>query len=159
MYMYGVCLRTEESKERVSSNKASLHEEKRMNDILDLISKKYDGNIIVHEGLTIEHAECAREKIPTQLLALFIQSNGIEEVMILPDTGEPEPIAWIVYPYKMILEESIFFQETYGIEGAVFADDGAGSPYYMKNDGRIYYYEPSYEEESFVAESLEEFFG
>ena len=34
----------------------------------------------------------------------------------------------------------------------------AGSPYYIKADGRIYYYEPCDGEERLVAESLEEFF-
>lgn len=125
--------------------------------MIKLISDKYNGNIILSQPLSKEVAEQAKSYLPAELLRILEQSNGIEESMVLPDTGKLEPISWIVYSYEMILEESRYFQETYLLEGVVFSDDGAGNPYYMKENGKIYYFEAIDEEEALVAESLEVF--
>ena len=125
--------------------------------MIKLISDKYNGNIILSQPLSKEVAEQAKSYLPAELLRILEQSNGIEESMVLPDTGKLEPISWIVYSYEMILEESRYFRETYLLEGVVFSDDGAGNPYYMKENGKIYYFEAIDEEEALVAESLEVF--
>jgi len=125
--------------------------------MITLISDKYNGNIILSQPLSKEVAEQAERYLPAELLRILKQSNGIEESMVLPDTGKPEPIAWIVYSYEMILEESRYFRETYLLEGVVFSDDGAGNPYYMKENGKVYCFEAIDDEEILVAESLEVF--
>ena len=125
--------------------------------MIKLISDKYNGNIILSQPLSKEVAEQAKSYLPAELLRILEQSNGIEESMVLPDTGKLEPISWIVYSYEMILEESRYFQETYLLEGVVFSDDGAGNPYYMKENGKVYYFEAIDAEETLVAESLEVF--
>ena len=125
--------------------------------MITLISDKYNGNIILSQPLSKEVAEQAKSYLPAELLRILEQSNGIEESMVLPDTGKLEPISWIVYSYEMILEESRYFQETYLIEGVVFSDDGAGNPYYMKENGKVYCFEAIDDEEILVAESLEVF--
>ncbi|MBQ9142199.1 MAG: SMI1/KNR4 family protein [Lachnospiraceae bacterium] len=126
--------------------------------MITLISKKYDGNIILNKGLDVETAELARNHLPAELLHILEQSNGIEEGMVLPDTGKLEPVSWIIYSYEMIVEENEFFQNIYSVEGIVFSDDGAGNPYYIKDDGRIYCFEACDDEEILAADSLEEFF-
>ena len=125
--------------------------------MITLISDKYNGNIILSQPLSKEVAEQAERYLPAELLRILKQSNGIEESMVLPDTGKLEPISWIVYSYEMILEESRYFRETYLLEGVVFSDDGAGNPYYMKENGKVYCFEAIDDEEILVAESLEVF--
>lgn len=124
--------------------------------MLGLISRKYNGNIILKEPLEDLIAE--KDFLPIELHNILKQTNGILEGMINPNTGQFEAISWIVYSYNMILEESEFYKDNYSIAGVVFSDDGAGNPYYMKSDAKIYYYEIADAEENLVANSLIEFF-
>lgn len=113
---------------------------------LDLIFKTYNGNIKSYEP--IKKSIC---NLPKELYDLLSESNGVEETDIID-------IGWIVYPYKMIIEETEFFKNEYSINGFVFSDDGAGNPYYIKQDGKIYYYDCGYNEEVYKNDSLYDFF-
>ena len=68
------------------------------------------------------------------------------------------PIMWILYSYDEMMIESSFYQENYGIEGFVFADNGAGEPYVLKPDGTITCYNAIDDEEIQVADSLSDFY-
>lgn len=126
--------------------------------MLEMISKKYEGNIKLNPPLDDNEMETVTQTFPTPLQEILRQSNGIKERMRNPNTGEEMEVSWIVYSYHMILEESTFYKETYSIEGVVFSDDGAGNPYYMKNDGKIYLFEPIDNTETLIADSMEEFY-
>ncbi len=63
--------------------------------IIDLINKKYNGNIRLLSPLK----ECD-EDLPEQLKSILMNSNGIKETMYHPKTGELMDIAWIIYSYS-----------------------------------------------------------
>lgn len=127
-------------------------------DMIEWISKKYEGNIRLNPPLQAKELEAVKQTFPTPLQEILKQTNGIKESMINPNTGEQIEISWIVYPYHMILEESAFYKDTYSLEGVVFSDDGAGNPYYLKTDGKIYLFEAMDNAEALIAASMEEFY-
>ena len=123
-------------------------------DYIRKISDMYQGNILLYSP----YKENCPENIPETLYEILQVSNGIEETMIEPKTGQEISIAWIVYPYERMMEETDFYKNEYNIEGIVFADDGAGNPYVLKSDGEVAYYNVIDDEETKEADSLEEFF-
>lgn len=120
---------------------------------IDEISRLYDGNILPGKPYMGERAD-----IPEELFGILRTANGIRETMPNPETGEPMPIAWILYSCEEIIKASEFYRNEYGIKGTVFADDGAGNPYILKSDGSITLFDAVDEEESTAADSLEEFY-
>lgn len=120
---------------------------------IDKISRLNDGNILPEAPYTGEQAD-----IPEELFDIMRTANGIRETMPDPETGETMPIAWILYPYEEIVKASEFFRDEYGIEGTVFADDGAGNPYILKSDGSVTLFDAVDGEESTAADSLADFF-
>ena len=122
--------------------------------MIDLI-KKYDGNMKEFPPL---NGEIDTSFLPTELLEILKRSNGIMETMQNPMNDETIDIGWIIYPLSEIMGATSFYKKTYGIEGTVLSDDGAGNPYYIKKDGRIYQFECVGNEEQKVAESLEHSF-
>ena len=92
--------------------------------IIDAIKDFYDGMIKLQEPV-----DCDSYDLPEELKALLSQTNGIQETMVHPKTGEEMVIGWIVYSLDEIKKETQFYQEEYGINGVVFSGDGAGNPY------------------------------
>ena len=120
--------------------------------IIDVIADFYDGMIKLQEP-----ADCNNYDLPEELKKLLIQTNGIQEIMIHPQTGEEMVIGWIVYSLDEINRETQFYREEYGINGVVFSGDGAGNPYYI-SDGKIFEFDPIDNESILKADSLEEFY-
>ena len=120
--------------------------------IIDVIKGFYDGMIKLQEP-----ADCNNFDLPEELKKLLIQTNGIQEIMIHPQTGEEIVIGWIVYSLDEINRETQFYREEYGINGVVFSGDGAGNPYYI-SDGKIFEFDPIDNESILKADSLEEFY-
>ena len=123
-------------------------------DFIQAIDNRYEGSILLNPPYEGERLEGISEEIH----AILCISNGIMETMLHPETGERLSIGWIIYPYEMIREESSFYHEEYGIEGVVFASDGAGDPYILKPDGRVIRLDPTCGEEIGEASSLREFY-
>lgn len=124
-----------------------------MNTYIEKINKLYNGNILLHEPCNIQN----NLELPNELFMILKESNGIEESMELPGNEGVAPIAWILYSYEMIVEETKFYYEEYGIEGFVFSDDGAGNPYILKENGEVFCFDAIDASEEKTAESLEEF--
>ena len=112
----------------------------------------YNGMIKMQEPV-----DCDSYDLPEEIKALLSQTNGIQETMILPKTGEEIVIGWIVYSLDEILRETQYYREEYGINGVVFSGDGAGNPFYI-SDGKIYEFDPIDNESELKADSLEEFY-
>ena len=123
-------------------------------DYISKISNLYKGNILLHSPYEGNWGA----DIPQAIRSILQVSNGIEETMLNPKTGEQMPIMWILYSYDEMMIESSFYQENYGIEGFVFADNGAGEPYVLKPDGTITCYNAIDDEEIQVADSLSDFY-
>lgn len=123
--------------------------------MIDIISKLYDGDIKLYEP-----AETIPDMIPKELAEILRESNGIKEIFNVPSTYATQEIGWIVYTCEMIVEATDFFRKECHIDGVVFSDDGAGNPFYIKNNGMIYMYEYEYSdgEEILVSDSLYEYF-
>jgi len=119
------------------------------------ISDLYQGNIMLHSP----YAGDWGEDFPKEIRSILQVSNGIEETVLHPKTGEQIPVMWILYPYEEIERESAFYQREYGLEGLIFADDGAGNPYVLKPDGTITCYCAMDNEEIKTADSLADFYA
>ena len=120
--------------------------------IIDLIREFYDGNIELKDPNT-----SGELLVPDILKNILTQADGILETMEHPKSGEKMTIGWIIYSYDMIVKQSAFYKEEYGLDGTVFSDDGAGNPYYILND-KIYQFDPIDNESELKAGSLEEFY-
>ena len=105
-----------------------------------------------------EPVDCDSYDLPEEIKALLSQTNGIQETMILPKTGEEIVIGWIINSLDEILWETQYYREEYGINGVVFSGDGAGNPFYI-SDGKIYEFDPIDNESTYKANSLEEFYA
>ncbi len=121
--------------------------------IIDGISTLYDGNIQFFPPF-----EGKLAGVPDELADLLRQSDGVMETMVHPRSGEVIPVGWVIYPGAMMAEETVFYRETYGVEGTAFATDGAGSPYLLKRGGQVVHFDPIDGEEVFAAGSLVKFF-
>lgn len=119
--------------------------------ITDLIAAYYNDNIRMLPPL---RGEC---EVPDALAEVLRSANGIMENMLHPQTGNPMDIGWIIYPYAMILVESELFFDKFRVKGFVFADDGIGNPYYIR-DGHVFFYDTMEKQETMVAPSLAAFF-
>lgn len=122
--------------------------------MLQRLRRLYDGNI----RLCPPYTGAAEANFPPELLAVLQVSNGVEEVMAHPRTGEVLPIGWVLYPYRQILEETSFLAQERGPEGWVFSTNGAGDPYLLKADGTVTCYDATDGSECPVADSLERFY-
>ena len=120
--------------------------------MIDLLSRHYNGNIVLNPALDKVNLEAAKRRLPPKLCDILEKSNGIKE-------AGTESGAWIVYPYDMIVEETEFYNDNYFLGGTIFAANGAGEPYYMDSEGYVYKFEVVDNVEVVVANSIEEFFG
>ncbi|OUO93554.1 hypothetical protein B5F39_07615 [Cloacibacillus sp. An23] len=122
-------------------------------DYIEKASRKYGGALSLHPPY--EGPEDGR--VPEELYSVLRVSDGVSETMNAPGGGETE-IAWIIYTHEMILRWSSFYNENYGVCGAVFSDDGADCVYILKYDGTVACFDCAYNEEFKTAESLSDFF-
>ena len=120
--------------------------------IFDLINKKYDGRIELQEPVN-----CDISNLPESLREILMKSNGIKETMNHPKTGELMYIGWIIYSYEEMIRATEYYKKEYGISGIVFADDGAGDPFYLEED-KVYCFDVIDNESEWKADSLSEFF-
>ena len=121
--------------------------------IIELISKRYEGQIKLQEPLVGDNID-----LPEELINVLLKSNGIKETMSVAQQSEPIEIGWIIYPYDEIVKETEFYREEYGLNGIVFASDGAGNPYYLV-DGKVYEFNPIDDESELKSDSFEDFFS
>lgn len=120
-----------------------------MNKIIEFLTRHYGEEVRLNEP-----AKSIPKMIPQELAEILIESNGIKEVIKIPDKGLDVEVGWIIYPWEMIIEETEMYRSQYNIDGVVFSNDGAGNPYYMKSNGNIYKYECIYGEEILMASLL-----
>ena len=121
--------------------------------MLSWMAEKYDGHI---ENFAPAAQTDDFFALPDALRRILSQSDGVMETMRHPVTGETERVGWIVYPLSEMVRWTGFYREEYGIDGVVFSDDGAGNPYYLKPDGKIYLWDSG--QETAAADSMREFF-
>ena len=120
--------------------------------LIELIRARYKDNMVLQEANNSEMTG-----IPDVLKSILAESDGIKDSMIIPKTGERISVGWIIFPYDMILRQTTYYRNEYGIEGIVFSDDGAGNPYYIHED-KVFQFDPIDNESELKADSLEEFF-
>lgn len=120
--------------------------------IIDDIRALYNGIIKLQDPVVCDDCD-----LPEELKSLLKQSNGIQETMVHPKTGDEMVIGWIIYSLDEIIKETQFYKEEYGIDGVVFSGDGAGNPFYLL-DGKVYEFDPIDNESELKADSLEEFY-
>lgn len=120
--------------------------------IIDIISKVYDGRIKLQEPFEEKMLD-----MPKELKDILTKSNGIMEVMVIPQKNELIDIGWIIYPYAEMCKETEYYKNEYGINGIVFSSDGAGNPYYLM-EGKVYELDSIDNESEIKAESFVEFF-
>ena len=120
--------------------------------IIDDIRALYNGMIKLQDPVVCDDCD-----LPEELKSLLKQSNGIQETMIHPKTGEDMVIGWIIYSLDEIVKETKYYKDEYGIDGVVFSGDGARNPFYLL-DGKVYEFDPIDNESELKADSLEEFY-
>lgn len=120
--------------------------------IIDDIRALYNGMIKLQDPVVCDDCD-----LPEELKSLLKQSNGIQETMIHPKTGEEMVIGWIIYSLDEIVKKTKYYKDEYGIDGVVFSGDGAGNPFYLL-DGKVYEFDPIDNESELKADSLEEFY-
>lgn len=82
--------------------------------VIDLIYKKYNGQIKLNNPIV-----CKDNSIPESLREILLKTNGIQETMIHPKTGEPMEIGWIVYSYDEIGKRVRTKKEITGEDGKI----------------------------------------
>ena len=125
-----------------------------MSRMLSEISALYKGRIRLFPPCGAERPP----EIPKALYDLLRISDGIAETTPDPAGGGDLTISWVLYPLAQMLEETAFYREEYGLEGAVFATDGCGNPFLMKPGGSIVCYDAIDGTETAAAPSLADFF-
>jgi hypothetical protein len=130
-----------------------------MNGAIDLIQQKYGDLCQLCPPLGKEQYPLAEIMLPAVLFEVLKISNGVLEMMSLPnvDDGKPFSIGYIIDSFEDMCSESKVFRELYGIEGLVLAGNGAGGYYIMNPDGIIYLYECVGEDGECYAENIMEY--
>ncbi|MBR5363569.1 MAG: hypothetical protein IK134_09655 [Oscillospiraceae bacterium] len=130
-----------------------------MNDLLDLIQKKYGALCQFCPPLEEAQYQTAQAMLPADLFELLKISNGVLELMTHPkaNDGKPFVIGNILYSFEDMCIESGFFAEQFGKEGLAIAGNGAGGYFIMNPDGTIDLYEYIGEAGERYAENLRAF--
>ena len=128
-----------------------------MLDIFELIKNKYGDTYRLRSPLTEEEYNQAKELLPNELLDILKVSNGIDEIMMI--NGKAETIWFIIDSLSQIIDQTSFYHNEYGNDGIVFAGNGAGGFYVLKDDGKIYLFEYYDIGEELYAESLADYFN
>lgn len=129
-------------------------------DIINLIKQKFGDCCQLCSPLNKNQYDEAKTILPDELLAILKISNGINELMIHPNSnsGKPFVIDSIVYSFDEIKSETRNFFNLYCEKGTVFAGNGAGGYFVIKPDGKIYLYEYLDEGGEYYAENLLSYF-
>ena len=130
-----------------------------MNDIIYFIQQKYGDLCQLCPPLDEEQYPLAKKMLPATLFEILKISNGILEMMSLPnvDDGKSFEIGFIIDTFEDMCSETKDLSDLYGIEGLVFAGNGAGSYYIINPDEKIYLYEPIGEDWELYANDIREF--
>ena len=130
-----------------------------MNPIIMHIQRLYGDNCRLCPPLEQAQYEAAGKMLPAPLFEMLKTSNGVEDLLTIPKTGETIAAGWILYPFEEICAETAAYAAIYGADGIVFAGDGAGGAFLLKPDGTVFYKDDYYEDAKLYAESLTVFFG
>lgn len=130
-----------------------------MNDVISLIQQKFGDLCRLCPPLDEEQYPLAEKMLPATLFEVLKISNGVLELMSLPnvDDGKPFDIGFIIDNFEGMCSGSKEFNELYGIEGLAFAGNGAGGFYVMNPDGKIYLYECVGEDGECYADNIAEY--
>jgi hypothetical protein len=130
-----------------------------MNEIIHMIQQTYGDWCQLCPPLDEEQYPLAEKMLPAALFEILKISNGILEMMSLPnvDNGKPFAVGYIIDKYEDMCSESKKFNELFGMEGLVLAGNGAGGYYVMNPDGKIYLYECIGEEGKCYADNIMEY--
>lgn len=128
-------------------------------DIINLIQKKYGNSCQLRSPLNKRQYNKAKNILPSELLEILKVSNGINEIMINPNTMKIEVIDNIIYSLSEIKSQTNYYSSEYGGNGIVFAGNGAGGFFILKPDGKIYIHEYFDLSEEYYAESLSDYFN
>ena len=110
-------------------------------DIIKLIQQIYGDSCKLRSPLNKRQYEKARKMLPVELLEILKISNGINEIMPNPNTGNTIVIDRIIYSLAEIKSQTDCYLGEYGNEGVVFAGNGAGGFFILKPNGKIFLYE------------------
>ena len=127
-------------------------------DVINLIQQKYGDSCQLRSPLNKKQFEKAKKFLPKELLDILKISNGINEIMVNPNTKKIEVINRIIYSLSEIKQQTDCYLGEYGKDGFVFSGDGAGGFFVLKSDGKIYFYEYYDLNEGYYAENLWEYF-
>lgn len=128
-------------------------------EIVNLIQQKYRETCQLCSPLTKKQCDKAHKFLPNELFEILKISNGINEVMINPNTKKVEVIDRIIYSWAEMKRQTACYLSEYGNEGVVFAGNGAGGFFVLKPDGRVFLYEYYDLGEEFYADGLWEYFN
>ncbi len=128
-------------------------------ELVNLIQQKYGESCQLRSPLTKKQCDKAKKFLPDELFEVLKISNGIDEVMINPNTNKVEVIDRIIYSLAEMKTETNCYLGEYGSEGVVFAGNGAGGFFVLKPDGRVFLYEYYDLGEEYYADSLWEYFN
>ena len=130
-----------------------------MNEIIQMIQQTYGDLCQLCPPLDEERYPLAEKMLPAALFEVLKISNGILELMSLPnvDNGKPFAVGYIIDKYEDMCSESKMFNELFGMEGLVFSGNGAGGYYVMNPDGKIYLYECVGEDGECYADDIMEY--
>ena len=130
-----------------------------MNEIIHMIQQTYGNLCQLCPPLDEEQYPHAEKMLPAALFEVLKISNGVLEMMSLPnvDNGKPFSIGFIIESFDGMCSASKELRELYGIEGLAFAGNGAGGYYVMNPDGKIHLYECVGEDGDFYADNIMEY--
>ncbi len=130
-----------------------------MNEVIDMIQKTYGDLCQLCPPLDEEQYSLAEKMLPAVLFEVLKISNGVLEMMSLPnvDDGKPFAVGFIIDNFEGMCLGSKEFNELFGMEGLVFAENGAGGYFIIQPDGKIFLYECVGEEGECYAENIMEY--
>ncbi len=127
-------------------------------DIIKLIQQIYGDSCQLRSPLNKRQYEKARKMLPVELLEILKISNGINETMPNPNTGNNMVIDRIIYSLAEIESQTNCYLGEYGNKGVVFAGNGAGGFFILKPNGKIFLYEYFDLDEEYYADNLTDYF-
>ncbi len=104
-------------------------------DIIKLIQQIYGDSCQLRSPLNKRQYEKARKILPVELLEILKISNGINETMPNPNTGNNMVIDRIIYSLAEIESQTNCYLEEYGNEGVIFAGNGGEGFFILKSFG------------------------
>ena len=103
--------------------------------------------------------DSAKAMLPAELFEVLKISNGVQEMMALPnvDDGKPFAVGYLIESFEGMCAESKAFREIFGKEALVFATNGADGFFIMNPDGAIDLFESGDDDSTRYAENLCEY--